>query len=55
MENGDQGVINYFSNGYKFYSKECLEVYCEGKIFIMDNFCIFYGYGYKGFFKKKGK
>lgn len=55
MENGDQGVINYFSNGHKSYSKERLEAYCEGKTLIMDNFRTLHGYGYKGFSKKKGK
>lgn len=55
MENGDQGVINYFSNGHKSYSKERLEAYCEGKTLIMDNFRLLQGYGYKGFSKKKGK
>jgi predicted dehydrogenase/threonine dehydrogenase-like Zn-dependent dehydrogenase len=55
MKNGDQGVINYFSNGHKSYSKERVEVYCEDKTLIMDNFRTLKGYGYKGFSKKKGK
>lgn len=55
MENGDQGVIHYFSNGHKSYSKERIEAYSEGKTLIMDNFRALYGYGFKGFSKQKGK
>lgn len=49
FENGDQGVINYFSNGNKAYSKERMEVYSQEKTLIMDNFRELKGYGYKGF------
>ena len=51
--NGDQGVINYFSNGNKAYSKERLEVYSQGKTLIMDNFRELKGYGFKGFTQLK--
>jgi len=44
-ENGSLGVINYFANGNKSYSKERLEVYYQGKNLIMDNFRKLYGYG----------
>lgn len=54
-ENGDQGVINYFANGNKAYSKERVEVYSEGKTFILDNFRILKAYGVKGFSKLKTK
>ena len=37
MENGSTGVVNYFANGAKSYSKERLEVFSQGKILIMDN------------------
>jgi predicted dehydrogenase/threonine dehydrogenase-like Zn-dependent dehydrogenase len=37
-KNGSQGIINYFSNGSKSYSKERVEVYCGGKTAIIDNF-----------------
>ncbi len=37
-QNGSTGVINYFSNGNKGYSKERIEVYSQGKTMIIDNF-----------------
>ena len=49
FENGDSGVINYFANGSKSYSKERLEVYFDEKTLIMDNFRATKGYGIKGF------
>jgi predicted dehydrogenase/threonine dehydrogenase-like Zn-dependent dehydrogenase len=48
-ENGSTGVINYFSNGSKGYSKERVEVYSLGRTLIMDNFKTTSGYGFKGF------
>jgi len=45
-QNGSLGVINYFSNGNKSYSKERLEIYYQGKNLILDNFRKLYGYGY---------
>lgn len=52
-ENGSTGVINYFSNGSKAYSKERLEVYSQERTLIMDNFRTTIGYGFKGFNKFK--
>jgi predicted dehydrogenase/threonine dehydrogenase-like Zn-dependent dehydrogenase len=52
-ENGSTGVINYFSNGSKAYSKERVEVYSQERILIMDNFRTTVGYGIKGFSKLK--
>lgn len=54
-ENGSTGVINYFSNGSKAYSKERLEVYSQERTLIMDNFRSTVGYGFKGFSKLKTK
>jgi predicted dehydrogenase/threonine dehydrogenase-like Zn-dependent dehydrogenase len=48
-ENGSTGVINYFSNGSKAYSKERIEVYSQERTLIMDNFRRTDGYGFKGF------
>ena len=31
-------TINYFSNGSKYYPKERIEVFCDGKIARLDNF-----------------
>jgi predicted dehydrogenase len=50
-ENGSTGVINYFSNGSKAYSKERVEVYSQERTLIMDNFRTTVGYGFKGFSK----
>jgi len=55
MENGSSGVVNYFANGAKSYSKERLEVFSQEKILIMDNFIKTSGYGVKGFSKLKTK
>ena len=52
-ENGSTGVINYFSNGSKAYSKERVEVYSQERSLIMDNFRTTNGYGFKGFSKLK--
>lgn len=54
-ENGSTGVINYFANGSKAYSKERVEVYSQERTLIMDNFRITRGYGFKGFKKLKTK
>ena len=35
---GSIGTIHYFTNGYKGFPKERLEVYVNGKIFRIDNF-----------------
>lgn len=52
-ENGSTGVINYFANGSKTYSKERVEVFSQERTLIMDNFRETRGYGIKGFSKLK--
>ena len=52
-QNGSTGVINYFSNGSKAYSKERVEVYSQDRTAIIDNFRQTIGYGFKGFSKLK--
>jgi len=52
-ENGSTGVINYFSNGSKAYSKERVEVYSQNRIAVIDNFRKTTGYGFKGFSQLK--
>jgi predicted dehydrogenase/threonine dehydrogenase-like Zn-dependent dehydrogenase len=54
-ENGSTGVVNYFSNGAKSYSKERVEVYFNNSTLIMDNFRVTKGYNIKGFNKLKTK
>jgi predicted dehydrogenase/NADPH:quinone reductase-like Zn-dependent oxidoreductase len=51
FENGSTGTIQYLSNGNKAVSKERLDVYCGGKVLILDNFLKLRGYGWKGFSK----
>ena len=55
MENGSTGVLNYFANGSKSYSKERLEIFSENKVFIVDNFIKTTAFGVKGFSKLKTK
>lgn len=55
FENGSQGVINYFSNGSKSYSKERFEIYSQGRTLIIDNFRKMEGFGFKGFSSMRGK
>jgi len=52
-ENGSTGVINYFSNGSKAYSKERIEIYAQERTLITDNFRLTEGYGFKNFSKLK--
>lgn len=55
FENGSNGVVNYFANGSKSYSKERIEVFSQERTFICDNFRTTKGYGVKGFGKLKTK
>ena len=48
-ENGSTGVVNYFSNGSKAYSKERVEVFSQGRVLVLDNFKKLEGFGFKGF------
>lgn len=52
-ENGSTGVINYFANGSKDYSKERIEVYSQERTIISDNFQLTTGYGTRNFSKLK--
>jgi hypothetical protein len=47
--NGSNGVVNYFANGNKAYSKERVEVFSQGRVAIMDNFRRTQAYGFNGF------
>lgn len=48
-ENGTNGVINYFANGSKAYSKERVEVFHQERTLIMDNWRKLTAYGFKNF------
>lgn len=45
--NGSQGVINYFSNGSKAYSKERVEIYSQNRTMVIDNYRKSKYYGFK--------
>jgi predicted dehydrogenase/NADPH:quinone reductase-like Zn-dependent oxidoreductase len=49
FENGSSGVVNYFANGHKGYSKERVEVYSQGRTMVMDNFRRTEAFGFSGF------
>ncbi|WP_235299295.1 bi-domain-containing oxidoreductase [Portibacter marinus] len=53
--NGSQGVIHYFSDGNKSYSKERIEIYDQGKNIIIDNFRSIKYYGYRSRNRKKSQ
>lgn len=55
FENGSNGVVNYFANGSKSYSKERIEVYSQERTFVSDNFRVTKGFGASGFRKLKTK
>ncbi len=46
-ENGSTGVINYFSNGSKSYSKERIEIYSHERTMVMDNWRKLKTFGFK--------
>lgn len=48
FEDGSIGTVHYFANGHKAYPKERLEVFCDGRVLIMDNYRRLYGYGWSG-------
>jgi predicted dehydrogenase len=52
-KNGSTGVINYFSNGSKAYSKERIEIYSQNRTIVVDNFRKSAYYGFKSSGMKK--
>lgn len=46
-KNGSTGVINYFANGSKAYSKERIEIYTQNRTIVIDNFRKSMYYGFK--------
>ncbi|MBD3176838.1 MAG: dehydrogenase, partial [Armatimonadia bacterium] len=45
FEDGSLGTVHYFANGHKAYPKERLEVFCDGRVLVMDNYRKLTGYG----------
>jgi predicted dehydrogenase/threonine dehydrogenase-like Zn-dependent dehydrogenase len=54
-KNGSTGVINYFANGSKSYSKERFEVYSQNRTIVIDNFRKSVYYGFKSSGKSGGQ
>ncbi len=46
---GSIGVINYLANGHKSHPKERLEVFCAGRVLVLDNYRRLTGHGWAGF------
>ena len=46
---GSLGAVNYFANGHRAVPKERLEIYCAGRVLVLDNFRKLTGYGWPGF------
>ena len=53
FECGSIGSINYFANGSRSYSKERMEVFTSGKVFLLDNFKTLKAWGIKNFKTKR--
>lgn len=53
--NGSTGVVNYFANGSKAYSKERIEIYSQERTLILDNWRKLKAFGFKGFSGMKSK
>jgi predicted dehydrogenase/threonine dehydrogenase-like Zn-dependent dehydrogenase len=54
-QNGSTGVINYFANGSKAYSKERIEAYSQDRTLVLDNWRTLEGFGFKGFSSMKSR
>jgi predicted dehydrogenase len=54
-QNGSIGVINYFANGSKAYSKERIEVYSQGRTLVLDNWRKLEAFGFNGFTSMKSR
>ena len=50
---GSIGTVHYFANGHRKLKKERLDVFCEGKVFQLDNFIKLSGYGWPGFSNRR--
>jgi predicted dehydrogenase/NADPH:quinone reductase-like Zn-dependent oxidoreductase len=46
---GSLGTVHYLANGHRSFPKERIEVFCGGRILVLDNFRSLTGYGWKGF------
>jgi predicted dehydrogenase/threonine dehydrogenase-like Zn-dependent dehydrogenase len=49
FKDGSIGTIHYLSTGHNLFPKERLEIFCDGRILVIDNFRKMTGYGWPGF------
>ena len=57
FKDGSIGTLSYLSNGNKSFAKEQMSLFCEGKVFVLDNYKKNSGYGssnFKKFSQDKG-
>ena len=57
FKDGSIGTLSYLANGNKSFSKESMSLFCEGKVFVMDNYKKNSAYGssdFKKFSQDKG-
>jgi predicted dehydrogenase/threonine dehydrogenase-like Zn-dependent dehydrogenase len=47
--NGSIGTVHYFANGSKSFPKERLDVFTNGRVLSLDNYCKLTGYGWSNF------
>lgn len=52
FEDGSIGTVHYYANGHKSLSKERLEVFCAGRVLMLDNFRSLRAYGVPNFRKQ---
>jgi predicted dehydrogenase/threonine dehydrogenase-like Zn-dependent dehydrogenase len=53
FSDGSIAAVHYFANGHKLYPKERVELFCAGRILVLDNFRRLVGYGWPEFKKSR--
>lgn len=53
FSDGSLATIQYLANGHKSFPKERVEVLCDGKVLVLDNFRALHGLGWSGFDREK--
>jgi predicted dehydrogenase/threonine dehydrogenase-like Zn-dependent dehydrogenase len=53
FEGGSTGTIHYFTQGHRGFPKERLEVFCAGRVLVLDNFKSLAGHGLDGFSRQR--
>lgn len=55
FDDGSLGTVHYLANGHRSFPKERLEVFCGGRVLVLDNFRTLAGYGWTGFSGMKSR